>query len=297
MDLIEHRLDGIDAYVAYFSARPLPVLKHTVRELEHLRAEEDSVSARRLAAVVLGDPLMAMRVITFLEERRRQSQNHDITTIDRAIMMMGVSPFFQAFSELPVVEDQLAGHPRALLGLLKVINRARRAAHFARDWAIARHDLDVEEITLGALLREAAEILCWSFAPALALEVQTAQIADRSLRSTLAQEAVFGCSAVEIQQRLIFTWRLPELLLNLIDESHGDNPRVRNIMLAGALARHSERGWDDPALPDDFDAVCRLLHIGIEPLLKRLGVPPEFAIRYLSEPDGPETAAMPTGNP
>ena len=297
MDLIESRLDDIDAYVAYFSARPLPVLKHTVRELEQLRSEEDSVSARRLAGVVLGDPLMAMRVITFLEERRRRSQNHDITTIDRAIMMMGVSPFFQAFSDLPVVEDQLARHPRALLGLLKVINRARRAAHFARDWAIVRHDLDVEEITLGALLREAAEILCWSFAPELALQVQAAQRNDRNLRTALAQESVFGCSADDIQQRLIHTWRLPELLLNLIDESHADNPRVRNIALAGALARHSERGWDDPALPDDFEAVCRLLHIGIESLLKRLGVPQEYAIRYLPDPDGSESAAMPTGNP
>ena len=296
MELIERRLDGIDAYVAYFSARPLPVLKHTVRELEQLRGEEDSISARRLAAVVLGDPPMAMRVITFLEERRRQSQNHDITTIDRAIMMMGVSPFFQAFSDLPVVEDQLAGHPRALLGLLKVINRARRAAHFARDWAIVRHDLDVEEITLGALLREAAEILFWSFAPALALETQAAQRADPSLRSALAQKSVFGCSAVDIQQRLIRTWRLPELLLNLIDESHADNPRVRNIVLAGALARHSERGWDNPALPEDFEEVCRLLHIGIEPLLKRLGVPQESATRYLPDPDSSEPPVIPTGN-
>ena len=92
MGLIEAPLDSIDAYVAFFSSRPLPVLKHTVRELEELRADEESVSARRLASVVLSDPLMAMRVITFLEERRRSSQNHDITTIDRAIPGVSTEP-------------------------------------------------------------------------------------------------------------------------------------------------------------------------------------------------------------
>ncbi len=283
MGLIEAPLDSIDAYVAFFSSQPLPVLKHTVRELEELRVDEESVSALRLAAVVLSDPLLAMRVITLLEERRRSSQNHDITTIDRAIMMMGVSPFFKAFSDLPTVEEQLASHPKALLGLLKVINRARRAAHFARDWAIVRHDLDVEEITLGALLREATEILCWSFAPTLALGAQNAQLADRQLRSASAQAAQFGFSALDIQRSLIRNWHMPELLLNLIDESQADSPRVRNIVLAGQLARHTARGWDNPALPDDLAAISKLLHIGLEPLLKRLGVPAEYAIRYLPD--------------
>lgn len=281
MALIDRRLDSIEAYVDFFSSQELPVLRHTGRELDELRPDEDSVGGRRVAAVILGDPLMAMRVITFLEGRRRKSQNHDITTIDRAIMMMGVSPFFRAFSHLPTIEDHLRLHPRALLGLLKVINRARRAAHLARDWAIVRHDLDVEEITLGALLREATEILCWSFAPKLSLDVQAMQRADHRLRTVSAQRAVFGYSAHEIQRELIQRWNMPELLSSLLDDSHADNPRVQNIVLAGTLARHSADGWDDPALPDDFDAITRLLHIGIEPLLKRVGVPAEEAARFL----------------
>ena len=281
MSLLNHRLESIEAYVEFFSTQTLPVLRRTVRELEALRADEESVSGRRVALTVLGDPLMAMRVITFLEARRRQSQNHDITTVDRAIMMMGVSPFFRAFAELPSLEQHLAAHPKALLGLLNVISRARRAAQFARDWAVIRHDLDVEEITLGALLHEATEILLWCFAPGLALEVQAMQQADPSLRSALAQKAVFGQSALDIQRALIPRWHMPELLVELLDESRCDNPRVQNIVLAGQFARHLARGWDNPALPDDFSAIGALVHLGREPLLKRLGVPAEAAARYL----------------
>ena len=283
MALIDHRLDSIDDYVEFFSAQTLPVLRRTQRELDALRAEADSVSGRRLASVILGDPLMAMRVITFLEGRRRKSQNHDITTIDRAIMMMGVQPFFEAFTHLPTVEEHLAAHPRALLGLLKVIGRARQAAHFARDWAVIRHDLDVEEITLGALLGEATDILFWSFAPTLALEVQQMQNADPDLRTHVAQAQVFGFNAQEVQHALIPRWNMPELLSNLLDESHAENPRVQTIILAGEVARHSALGWDNPALPDDFEAIMGLIHIGMVPLLKRLGVPAEHAARYLPE--------------
>lgn len=155
MTQLLHPLDSTEAYVAHFSKQSLPVLRRTLRDLEALRSEEASVSGRRIAAVILSDPLMAMRVLTFLERRRGANQNHDITTIDRAVMMMGISPFFRAFENLPTVEDLLANRPKALIGLLRVIARSRRAATYARDWAIVRHDLDVEEITLAALLREA----------------------------------------------------------------------------------------------------------------------------------------------
>lgn len=284
MTQLEHALDTTEAYVAHFESQSLPVLKRTVRELDTLRDDEESVSGRRIAAVILGDPLMAMRVISFLERKRGATQNHDITTVDRAVMMMGITPFFREFNNLPIVEDLLAKRPKALIGLLQVIGRARRAAHFARDWAILRHDLDVDEITLAALLREATEILCWCFAPVLTEKVYAMQKADPTLRSVVAQREVFGFTAQEIQSALVKAWRLPALLVSLMNEADAENPRVQTVALAAALARHSAHGWTDPALPDDFEAIGTLVHMGREPLLKRLGLTPEEAAPYLPLP-------------
>lgn len=288
MNLLAQPLQSVHAYVEHFSRQPLPVLRHTVRELDALRADVNRVSSKQITRVVLGDPLMTMRLLTHVERHRRESQNHDITTIERAIMMLGVEPFFQLFADMPTVEGVLHAHPRALVGVLKVIARARRAAEFARDWAVARHDLDVQEITVAALLREATEILCWVYAPALTGEVFAQQAADRSLRSADTQRKVFGATAAEIQLELIRAWRLPLLLVELLDETLRDTPRVRTIQLAADLARHVARGWDDPALPDDIAAIEALLHIGREALLQRLGVPDEFRARFL-----PEAAAEP----
>ncbi|QDF98586.1 histidine kinase [Azoarcus sp. DD4] len=285
MSLLTRPLPSVDAYVEHFSTRPLPVLRHTVRALDALRAEIDTVSSRKIAAVVLGDPLMTMKLLTYLETHRGSAQNHDITTIDRAVMMLGLAPFFDIFSDMPTVEDTLAAYPKALLGVLKVTARARRAAGYARDWAIVRHDLDADEITVAALLSEAAEIVCWVFAPTLTQQVYTLQRADRTLRSVTAQRAVFGATAHEIQLALIHAWHLPRLLVQLLDETQSEHPRVRTIALAADFARHVAHGWDDAALPDDIAAIEALLRIGRETLLRRLGAPDEVIPRFLPAND------------
>ncbi len=285
MSLITQPLESVDAYVAYFSRQPLPVLRRTVRELDALRADIDSVSGKHIATVVLSDPLMTMKLLMHLERSRSRSQNHDIVTINSAIMMMGLKPFFDTFAGMPTVEDMLSAHPRALIGVLKVIGCARRAAHHARDWAIARHDFDVDEITVAALLREAAVIICGIFAPTLTEQVNTLQTANRALRSTAVQHAVFGVTLHAIQLALIRTWNLPELLVQLIDETQTNHPRVRMITLAADFARHVANGWDDAALPDDIAAIERLLPLGRVQLLQRLGVPDEMRARFLPGAD------------
>lgn len=283
MELLDTPLDSVEAYVEFFSRQPLPVLRRTVRELDALRADQDSVSGKRVAAVVLGDPLMTLRLLAHLQTIRGKAQNHDITTIDRAVMMLGITPFFNIFTELPTLEDALAGHPKALLGVLQVIGRSRKTAHYARDWAVVRRDLDVDEITVAALLHDATEIVCWTFAPALTQRVYDMQRADRQLRSTEAQRRVFGVTARELQHALVHAWQLPELLIALLDDSQSEHPRVRNVLLAADFARHLAHGWDDTALPDDVRAIARLLHFGGEPLLLRLGVPREEMHRFLED--------------
>ena len=281
MPFLTAPLASLDAYVAYFSSQALPVLRATVRTLETFRADLDRVNGKQLTSLILSDPLLTLKVLSHLETHRRHSQNHDITTIDRAVMMLGVERFLNTFIDLPTVEDVLAGQPKALLGVVQLIARTRRAAHIARDWAILRHDLDVEEITVAALLREATDIVCWLFAPALTQRVYDMQRADRSLRSTDTQQRVFGATAHDIQLALVHAWHLPRLLITLLDDRESTNPRVRIITLAANLARHSARGWDNAALPDDFAAAENLLHIGRRQVLHRLGVPAEDQLRYL----------------
>lgn len=273
--MLECPFNDLNAWVLYFSQADLPVLKRTAQQLAALRENEDKIGGREIAQVALQDPLVTLKVLAYIESRRRRSQTADITTIDRAVMMLGIAPFFSNFETLTPVETQLQAYPTALLGLLRVITRARRAAQYARDWAILRHDHDVEEVTVAALLHDVAEILLWCFAPELALRIRELKIHKPGLRSQVAQRAVLGVSLHDLQLALARAWHLPQLLVTLMDDKFAANMRVRTVTCAVNLARHSANGWDDPALPDDFAAVEELLHVSHEALMTRLGRPAE----------------------
>lgn len=269
-------LDSIASYISYFSTKDIPVLRRSMRALEELRENEDAVSGRALTVEVLRDPMLALHVLVYLESHRKHSQNHDITTIDRAIMMMGIRPFFLQFGNLPTAEERLSGHPKALVGLLRVIGRAKHAAKWARDFAILRHDIDVDEVTVAALLHEAAEILFWCFAPEFMLRVEALRLANPGVRSAVLQQSVLGVTMGEVQLALVREWHLPQLLVTLMDKANADNPRVRTVTLACDLARHAANGWDDPALPDDYTGISDLLRMRRSLVMQRVGVPDEY---------------------
>jgi HD-like signal output (HDOD) protein len=288
--MLQRPLPSLESWVNYLSQANIPVLKRTVRELARLRENEENVTGRQLAGAILHDPLLTLRVLAYIEATRRRSQTADITTIDRAVMMIGITPFFAKFEDLPVVEDGLQTQPQALIGLLRVIARARQSSLFARDWAVLRHDLDVDEVTIAALLHDSAEILLWCFAPTLMLSIRSLLTENRGMRSAAAQQAVLGIHVSDLQLALAKAWRLPELLLTLMDDHHAEHPRVRNVIHAVNLARHSANGWDDPAIPDDLANITKLLGISEASLMERLrrlaDIPPAAEPPVMPGPDG-----------
>jgi HD-like signal output (HDOD) protein len=262
-----------EAWIDYLSAVDMPILRQTVRRLDEARQRIDRVNGRDIAAIVLQDPLLAIKVLAYIQQFRGAYLHSDITTIANAIMMIGVEPFFAHFESLSTIETLLKDEPQALLGVLYVIRRVQRASYYAQKWAFERHDMNTEEIALAALLRDLAEILLWCFAPRQAIEIRRRQQADPALRSATAQLQVLGFRLFDLQLALCDAWKLPELLKALMDEANADLPRVRNVILAVNLARHSANDWNNPALPDDFDAIEKLLHIDRPTLLARLNVP------------------------
>jgi HD-like signal output (HDOD) protein len=267
--MIDRQL-GLNAWVLYLDQAQLPVLRRTVTELARLQEREDDLNGRELAAVILHDPIMTVKVLRCLESHRSKSQITDITTIDRAIMMMGTTPFFRQFTAQPLIEERMAIHPQAREGMMQVMSRARHAAMYALDWAVLRHDVDTDEVVIAALLRDMAEMLLWCFAPGQMLEIRDKMRRDPALRSAAAQQEVLSFRVVELQIALASTWHLPKLLLSLMDESHAELPRTKCVALAVALARHSANGWSDAALPDDFAAIADFLKISPDTVWERV---------------------------
>jgi HD-like signal output (HDOD) protein len=286
--------EGQVGWIRALSVVEIPVLRRTVDALAHLREREENLVARDISRVLLHDPMFTLRVLRFLPTQREPERPTEITTVEHALMMLGVSPFFRHFGDLPAVESNLESQPQALDGLMRVIDRARHAALYAGDWAGIRHDVESDEVVIAALLHGLAEMLLWCFAPQLMLRVADMLREDRSLRSSAAQRAVFGFTLIELQLALIAEWKLPALLQSLMDHTHARQPRAINVLLAVDLARHSANGWDDPALPDDYAAIQRLLSLPEEEVragIRRIALLAENERSGLAQP--PASAGPP----
>ena len=289
--MIEQPFQTLEAWVNFFNSVEMPILRQTSRRLEEARQNIDRINGRDIAAIVLQDPLLAVRVLAYIQPFRGKHLRSDITTIANAVMMFGVEPFFQRFESASTIESLLKDEPQALLGVLHVMRRVQRASRYAHEWAFERHDMNIEEVELAALLHDLAEILLWCFAPKLAIDIRKRQQDDKTLRSATAQQQILGIRLFDLQLALCDAWHLPELLKALMDDASAELPRVRNVVLAVNLARHSANDWNNPALPDDFSAIEKLLHIDRETLLSRLSLPDDLIRKYLAQPPHPSPMA------
>jgi HD-like signal output (HDOD) protein len=239
----------------------IPIAEASAQRLRALAARRDRVSAREIAAVVVRDPLFALRLMRHLQREYGRARPVEAVTVESAVVMLGVDPFFRAFAHPPLLEHMLVARPRArrALGCLTVVSRS--AALHAAYWAALRCDVEVEEIALAALLHETAEMLVWCALPRRAAAVARMQRRDPVIRAQDAERSAFGCTYGELRIELARRWRLPQPLANLLGEDEND-PRVRNVALAVRLARHGLAGWQHPALAADYAAIAALLHVG-----------------------------------
>lgn len=270
---ITHAPRDVEGWMRGFDAASLPVLATTAAGLEELRANEDAVDAHLLAEIAAGDPLFTLKVMSHVSRLwrgRLDDTRGDPETVTAALVLMGIGPFFRAFGPQATVEDVLGSDDEAMEGFNRVLRRSRRAANFALGFAVHRMDRDAPVIHEAALLHDFAELLLWLRAPALAKEIAARQAADPALRSALAQRDVLNIELFDLQHALMLAWRLPPLLVRISDDRHADTDPVRNVMLAIRVARHSGRGWDNAALPDDVSEIAQLLHLGADPVWRLL---------------------------
>ncbi len=254
--------------MALFDIDRLPVLASTAHVLAELRQGEDAVDAHLLAESVTNDPLLVLRLLAHVARMRRaraRREGSDTETVTAALVMLGIPPFFTAFSDPPTVQALLEEVEGAIDGFMQVLQRSHRAARFAMAFAVHRMDSDAEVIHEAALLHDFAELLLWVRAPSLALALQERQAADPTLRSAVAQAELLHVELPTLAQALMQAWHLPALLARITDDlAHPVTSQMRNVRLAIRLARHTAQGFDNAAVPDDLFEIAQLLNLGVD---------------------------------
>lgn len=268
---LQRPLHSLDAWVRHFSALDVPVLAASAEQLEHLRAIEDDVDAHLIGETFSNDPLMTLKVLRAASALGRERRSSDAETVTAAVVLMGITPFFRNFGAQATLEAVLADQPDALEGIEDVLQRSERAARLALGFAAHRMDPDAPVIHGAALLHDFAELLLWIEAPTLALEIRRRQMLDSTLRSSRAQKEVLGIELADLQQALMRSWHLPELLAHFSDDKarQPDAPELC-VLYATRIARHVAGGWDNAGLPDDVRDLSTLLNLSEAATLRLL---------------------------
>jgi hypothetical protein len=189
-----------------------------------------------------------------------------ITKISLAIPLLGMDAIEKAAKTLPSLEGKLKGPPRR--GLIDCYSRAAHAALYARSIAELRRWPEADSLYTAALLHDIGEMALWSTA-ANQIRAIHSRITQEIPRERAAQE-ILGVTLEALNVQLSIQWQLPDLIRDSQGLFNSYLPKPLSVMLASALARESNLGWQRARLDDDTELLAEFLEI-----------PHEEAVAYL----------------
>ena len=265
---------GVNQWTAWLKDKDIPILPSSQDALESLSGEEAAqVSPRQLTAVLMADPLFALRLLRLAEQVRSHHLDHDTTTMLATILQIGVRRLTET-----AMAAELADVARP--GFVECVTRATLATRIAYQWAAQHADVSPDEVAFAALLSETGELLLWAFVPELPEAALNALHIGRATRNAEAQEMTAGFSFRALTLALTETWHLPALITQLIKGS--DTLRANIARLAIDTARHLHADRQNPAIFDDLRAIHEILP----------GVPNELLLAPLHLDNAFREAAM-----
>ena len=245
-----HSWWGAGQWAAYLEYKDQPIKAASKAALDALESgAEEGLSAHAYAALLLEDPLLALRLLKEANRRLPRRLAKDITTPLGVVLALGTQQFKEQIRIAPEVGADNAG-------FMDCEARASLAARIALAWGALRHDLDPGELAMAALLANAGEIELWAFVPELPQKAMDELHSGHASRSEQAQRQACGFAFLDISLLLIENWTLPQLIKHLIRGDEG--MRARMARLAVNTARHLGNGVDDAALPDDVREAAKL---------------------------------------
>lgn len=183
----------------------LPTLGSTLGRLTKM-LESDTDAVQDLANVILADVSLTQRLLQLSNLLPNRQGTPPVTTITRAIMVLGFNQIRAAAVSL-ILLDGLGAEVRT--AVREDFHHALLAGSLARELLMGSHGDEAEEASIAAMFRSVGRVLLATFAPQAHAAIRTLQ-ADESLSATAAARRVVGKSFEEITQRVMEQWSVPD---------------------------------------------------------------------------------------
>lgn len=225
--------ENIQGWVDRLSEAEVPVLSHTVQRIGAAAGNHET-SARDLANIILGDAAMTSGVLRVANSAYYGSASREISTISRAVVLLGFETVRAIGTSVAIIETFLKG--RTTAPLLAVMRDSVHAAVQARAIAAMSGDNEPEEVFVAALLTRLGEMAFWAFADDAQAESLSAALGEPGRTRRQAEKEVLGFTLRDLTRSLARAWNLGDLVQEAVDDKARQTPRrARSVQLGHEL--------------------------------------------------------------
>ena len=258
--------DTINKWVKLAVEEPIPILKHTIKELRHL-CHLAEMPLREITHAVERDPGLVVHILRTSNNLPKSRLSTEITHVHQAFQLMGTDQLNKLPDALPALGDILKD--KAKIRLLATFNRAYHAARFATDWAALRRDMTPDEVFAAAQLHFLGEMILSIHAPDLLEQITLLREKDH-IASEEAQYMVLGFTLNELTLKIAEELKFPALVTEALSSENAKHPRAYGIMLGVQLSRNiTHEGWYSEETYAIQEEIAEWMDISVDEVISR----------------------------
>jgi HD-like signal output (HDOD) protein len=248
----------LEEWTRRLSEEDMPVFAHTARRMAGISSDAES-SVGDLAQIILQDSTMTARVLRMANSAYYNPAGRSISTVSRAIVMLGFNVVRTISLSIAMVDTLLSGirHER----MVQEMARSFHAAAQAWEFAGARNDQSPEEVFIAALLYRFGHMTFWCFPYGYENEMDALLLRGDADEASV-ERRVLGFALIELSAQLNHEWHLSHLLDHLYSGDNRNDPRVRNIELGYQIADAAAReGWESDSVKEAIEKTAEYLYM------------------------------------
>lgn len=287
----ERQPESASEWVEHIRELDMPAFGATVAAVRNVTGDERA-SAGRLAQVILQDAALTTKVLKLSNSAFYNPTRQSISTISKAIVVLGFDLVADIALGVCLVDAMLAGGVRGRV--TQEMARCFHAAVQARAIAHMRKDPRAEEVFIATLLARVGDMAFWCFGG------EAAERLDQALSRSAAQQpartpeevqmAELGFRLHQLSVGLAREWHLGPLLTGVLESRGRPGPAERSAILGQKIALAAEKGWDSQEMAGVLAELKDYVGIAPEALLPLLAAEAEQAARIVTFYGAPEAA-------
>ncbi|WP_317929208.1 HDOD domain-containing protein [Halioxenophilus sp. WMMB6] len=244
-------MSGTKYWVDRLSRAEVPVMAVIVKQLLELTHDSET-SVAQLAEVILKDANLTSQIIKVANSVHYNPNGLKISTVSRAIVLLGFDQIRSICVSLIVVDSLLKGRVRHRL--LDCLAKSFHSANQAKQLCTSDKESEQEEAFIAGLLFRLGELVFWA-----SNSPEVDQLDESIGNGEVVKEAcqrILGTSFIQISRGLCAAWKLGPTLSDAL--LHKETPSSRAINLAALVAESAPNGWHCKEMAEIIEEVARL---------------------------------------